>query len=220
MSELASPKKFESIKVQSAPVSDREYAADLEKQKDEFNPDKQEAEDQEDCFSMCNQAKKVITNCNYMTMVTSISVMFWITTGAMYWFSDYLILFLKMPAEQVFISYGIAVITGPVVGVLLGGNIINSVGGYNTLKALYITLSMATFCVCVAVPIGFLDNYWVVVILFWFVLLAGGFVLPTMTGMMLNTVIQEHRTTAAAFSNIAYNCFGMIPAPFVYGLIA
>lgn len=121
-------------------------------------------------------------------MVFSISVMFWITTGAMYWFSDYLILFLKMPEEQVFISYGVAVITGPIVGVLIGGSVINSVGGYNSTKAVFITLGMALFCVAVAVPIGFLSNYWLVIVLFWFVLLAGGFVLPTMTGMMLNCV--------------------------------
>ena len=103
---------------------------------------------------------------------------------------------------------------------LLGGNIINAMGGYNTIKALYTTVFICIFCVAVSVPIGFMDNYWAALVCLWLTLFAGGFMLPTMTGMMLNTVTAENRTTAAAVSNICYNLFGMLPAPFVYGLIA
>lgn len=48
---------------------------------------------------LCAQASKVICNGPYMALVLAISIMFWITTGAMYWFSDYLITHLKMPEE-------------------------------------------------------------------------------------------------------------------------
>ena len=49
--------------------------------------------------NVCSEAGKVICNGPYMALVLAISIMFWITTGAMYWFSDYLITHLKMPEE-------------------------------------------------------------------------------------------------------------------------
>jgi len=40
-----------------------------------------------------------------------------------------------VPEEIVFISFGIISITGPVLGVVVGGNITTKLGGYNSEKA-------------------------------------------------------------------------------------
>ena len=48
---------------------------------------------------LCAEASKVICNGTTMALILAISIMFWITTGAMYWFSDYLITHLNMPEE-------------------------------------------------------------------------------------------------------------------------
>lgn len=125
-----------------------------------------------------------------------------------------------MPEEQVFVTYGIIVITGPIVGVIAGGNIINALGGYGETKSLYTLIVVAIFCCCVSFPIAFLDLAPLICALLWFLLFAGGFILPALTGIMLNTVEPEYRTQAAAFSNTAYNCFGMLPSPFIFGVIS
>ena len=41
-----------------------------------------------------------------------------------------------------------------------------------------------------------------------------------MTGIMLNTVDQELKTTANSLANLCYNLMGYLPSPFVYGYIS
>lgn len=44
--------------------------------------------------------------------------------------------------------------------------------------------------------------------------------MPCATGIMLNTVKDELRTSANSIANIWYNLLGFLPAPYVYGLIS
>jgi len=93
-----------------------------------------------------------------------------------------------VPEEIVFISFGIISITGPVLGVVVGGNITTKLGGYNSEKAAKICALTSIFCLGCAMPIPFLSNFKIVAVLLWFLLFFGGAILPAMTGMMLNTV--------------------------------
>jgi len=54
----------------------------------------------------------------------------------------------------------------------------------------------------------------------WLVLFFGGFLLPPVTGIMLNSVEDYKRTSANSLANLAYNLFGYLPAPTVYGLVS
>jgi len=54
----------------------------------------------------------------------------------------------------------------------------------------------------------------------WLVLFFGGFLLPPVTGIMLNSVEDYKRTSANSLANLAYNLFGYLPAPTFYGLIS
>ena len=167
----------------NAPEKSNDFIAPL-------NPDSENTV-QKGKVNICDQAMKVMRNVQFTMVTLAISVMFWITTGLMYWFSDYMQIALKMPVKQVNVAYSIIVISGPIVGVLLGGHVINKIGGYNNVLALYTTILMGLFCMAVSVPIGFVDDGVTVEVLLWFTLFAGGFVLPTMTGMMINTVPVE-----------------------------
>lgn len=50
--------------------------------------------------------------------------------------SDYWITELKVDPQTVFICFGLISTTGPVVGVVVGGNITTYLGGYNAKKSL------------------------------------------------------------------------------------
>ena len=43
--------------------------------------------------------------------------------------------------------------------------------------------------------------------------------MPSLPGVMLNTVDKEFKTTANSIANLSYNLLGYLPAPTVYGLI-
>lgn len=111
-------------------------------------------------------------------------------------------------------------ITGPLIGVIVGGNVISALGGYKSKKSLYVTCALAIVCLSCAIPIAFIDDYITVVVLLWFLLFAGGFILPSMTGIMLNTVDESLRTQANSIANISYNILGFLPSPFVYGFMS
>lgn len=41
-----------------------------------------------------------------------------------------------------------------------------------------------------------------------------------MTGIMLNSVEVQRRTTANSLATLAYNLFGYLPSPFIYGFFS
>ena len=90
-----------------------------------------------------------------------------------------------------FVTFAFISITGPVLGVVVGGNVTTALGGYKSKKSLIITMIISVFCLCSAAPIPFVNNFVLVVVLLWFLLFFGGSILPCMTGIMLNTVYDS-----------------------------
>jgi len=121
-------------------------------------------------------------------MCGALSILYFIITGLQYWMSDYFIVVLGQDETVVFITFSIMSITGPVVGVVVGGNITSCYGGYRAKKSILATLIMACFCIVSAVPIPFLNDFKTAVMCAWLLLFFGGAILPSMTGMMLSTV--------------------------------
>ena len=133
--------------------------------------------------------------------------------------SDYLLTVLKIDQEKTFITFGIVSITGPVLGVVIGGNVTAYLGGYNSKKSLRVANVIACLCFVVAAPIAFINSFPLFIGLLWLLLFFGGSILPCMTGIMLNTVDRSSKTTANSIANLIYNLIGYLPAPMIYGLI-
>jgi len=57
-------------------------------------------------------------------------------------------------------------------------------------------------------------------LLFWGILFFGGFILPPVTGIMLNSVPDSQKASANSVANLTYNMLGYFPAPVVYGFVA
>ena len=167
--------------------------------------------------------KLVLSNGQFVRMCLSLTVLYFVITGIQFWMSDYFITELRTPKARVFLLFGIISITGPVLGVIIGGKVVAKLGGYNAKRSLYVIIIVSMLASCCSIPIGFLhgaEHYKLVSALLWLLLFGGGFVLPCATGIMLNTVKEEHRTTANSIANIWCNLLGFLPAPYVYGLIA
>mmetsp|Transcript_16621 Transcript_16621/g.28326 ORF Transcript_16621/g.28326 Transcript_16621/m.28326 type:complete len:236 (+) Transcript_16621:1764-2471(+) len=164
--------------------------------------------------------KLLLQNFDFLQLCISLTGLYWVITGIQYWMSDYMITQIKIDPHTVFIGFGIVSITGPVLGVVVGGNVTTHLGGYTAQKSLYSCCAVSIFCVCCSLPIPFISEFYGIVVLLWFLLFFGGGMLPCMTGAMLSTVDQELKTTANSLANLSYNLLGFLPAPFVYGLIS
>merc|ERR1712086_921242 len=169
----------------------------------EDSGDSSECEEKES--SICQSLKDLFTNPPYILLCLSLTFLYFVITGIQYWVSDYLIETLKVTRNQVFVTFAIVSITGPVFGVIVGGNVTTYLGGYNSKHALYLSMLVSTLCVLSAAPIPFISNFPVFVALLWFLLFFGGAILPCMTGIMLNTVNKQLKTTANSIANLSYN---------------
>lgn len=168
---------------------------------------------------MYYRIRSVLTNKTYLLMCGALTFLYYLLAGVQYWISDYLITVLKQDEEIVFPTFAVISITGPVLGVVVGGNITTALGGYNSPKSLRLMCLISFFAIGSSIPVPFLDNFTLVVILVWCLLFAGGFILPTITGIMLNQVEKDQKTTANSIANFSYNMLGYLPSPFIYGLI-
>lgn len=82
-------------------------------------------------------------------------------------------------------------------------------------------LFIGVLAIIVSLPTPFMTNRYLTFIMMWFLLFLGAFMLPSMTGMMLNSIKDEGlRTTANSLAILSYNLFGYLPAPFIYGFVA
>lgn len=160
-----------------------------------------------------------MTNLPFIMLCLALTAIYFIVTGIQYWVSDYMITELKLPEQEVFITFAIVSITGPVLGVVVGGNVTTWLGGYGSKNALVLTMFTTIFCVGCAGPIAFVNEFSVFVTLLWFLLFLGGSMLPSMTGIMLSTIDKQFKTTANSIANLSYNLLGYLPAPSIYGLI-
>ena len=84
--------------------------------------------------------------------------MFFVVTGIQFWFTDYMITVMRMNKVTVFYLFATVSITGPVFGIILGGQVTKILGGYNSLRNLYVMMAMTFFTCLVGLPIGFLHH--------------------------------------------------------------
>lgn len=149
----------------------------------------------------------------------SLSSLFFVVTGIQFWISDYMRVILKQDQQTVFLSYSITSLTAPVIGVLMGGTILDRCGGYTGPHALNICLIFGTLASISGIPIPFFSDFKIVVCLLWCLLLFGGALMPSLTGIMISSIPKYLRSFGSSNAQLIQNLLGYFPSPFVYGLV-
>ena len=111
-------------------------------------------------------------------------------------------------------------ITGPTFGVIVGGIVITFYGGYNNIFAQKLIMYMGWISVLVIIPIPFTSKLSLFGCLLWVTLFIGGFMMPALMGIMLNSVPENLRASANALAYLAFNFLGYMPSPILYGIIS
>ena len=129
---------------------------------------------------------------------------------------------MKQPKETVFTCFTVVSLTGPVAGVIIGGIVSSKTGGYNNPKTSYLAAFIAVVAVSCAIPCAFvpIDYFYAQIALLWMLLFAGGFMMPILMGVMMNTVDETLKTSCIAIGQFSFNMLGFLPAPYIYGFIA
>ncbi len=79
-----------------------------------------------------DKLKSLSHNKTFLLLALSLSGMYFIITGVQFWCTDYIVIVMHMKVSSAYIYFTITCITAPVLGVFIGGVIIQAYGGYNT----------------------------------------------------------------------------------------
>jgi sugar phosphate permease len=63
----------------------------------------------------------LLTNFNFMVLLIALTGIYYLTTGIQFWITDYLIIVLGISKSQAFTTFAVCSLTGPILGVVLGG---------------------------------------------------------------------------------------------------
>ena len=104
----------------------------------------------------------------YCCVVCALASLFFVVTGIQFWVTPYVIKVIGKPQEDITVAFGLTSITAPIIGVFMGGTIIDKLGGYKGNKALARTLFVCTVNAVLAassaaltafVPLAAKDSY-------------------------------------------------------------
>ena len=212
--------------------SSEELIGDAPRSDDEIAPDKEEANSAalsnskyDNSLTMWQQLRMLVGSALYMWLVFALSGLYFVVTGIQFWVTDYMVEVIKTPLVQVQTGFAVTSITGPLIGVIFGGWLIDKLGGYKDdsgasgVVALRACLFLGLGAVICSLVAAAWTEFWPTLISIWLVLFFGGAILPALTGLIINAVGEECRNMASSFSMFMFNIFGYGMAPVLSGAI-
>ena len=183
------------------------------------------------------QLKQLFSSNLWVALTLSLCSVYFVVTGVQFWITDYATLAkeeggLGADAQTVVLVFSAASVTGPVIGVLFGGVLIDKQGGYKDDPhssdlpgtAAHRTLRMcgafAILAMAASLPAAFSNDFNTVMVALWLVLLFGGAIVSPATGVCINAVPAPLRSFGSAIAMFLYNLLGYAAAPLIGGAVA
>jgi MFS family permease len=149
----------------------------------------------------------------------TICCLLFVVTGIQFWISDYMQTVLDVDPKNVFMIFAVVSITGPTLGVLAGGYLIQKLGGYTNKTALDACFKISLLAALSGCLLPIIDIIPIFVILMWLLLFFGASIVPGLTGIMLSSTPEKTKEIAMSITHLCYNLLGYLPSPFLYGLV-
>ncbi|GAB5357156.1 hypothetical protein AAMO2058_000349800 [Amorphochlora amoebiformis] len=166
----------------------------------------------------------LLKNTTYVSIVLSLTALYFVVTGIQYWGTDYLESELNGHPATVRLQFLFTSATAPVAGVIFGGWFVEYVGGYkgavSRKRALGWLLIFGTFSCISAIFVTVVDSTWGAVVFMWILLFFGATVLPGGSGVFISVIPVSLRTIGSSFAAIIFNLFGYFLSPFLSGFIS
>lgn len=152
--------------------------------------------------------------------VLTLSSLFFVLTSIQYWGSNYMEKHLHVTEKtEQLISFAIVCLTSPTLGVLVGGGIINAMGGYETKHSILFCFIFSLFSSGFTIPVPFADSLLWFTVYLWLVLFFGGALMAPLTGIIITSLPKDLAGSGNSFTIFFCNLLGYLPAPMIYGFI-
>ena len=146
------------------------------------------------------------------------SILYFIVTCVQYWSSDYMLIALEVEDEtKRLYSFSVVCLTSPTLGLILGGFIVDKLGGYSKKSALIFTLIASLLSILPAIPLPLVNSLYLYAGFLWILLFFGASLIPTIQGVSISCLPKDIQGSGNSFFIFFYNLLGYLPAPFAYG---
>ena len=150
----------------------------------------------------------------------AITTFLFISTAIIFWGTDYLINVLHGETDTVLEIFVFVSITGPVIGIIAGGAIVQKyAGGYEAKSSIIFAMLFLLLAFAAALPFRYMDSVYGFSACLWGIMFFGGAAIPILQGIMISSLKNDLRAAGNSVSNILQNLLGFLPAPVVYGFI-
>ena len=147
------------------------------------------------------------------------SVVFFEMGVVQYWIDSYMLNVMNIESGYRFIIFCLVCVTGPPIGVVLGGVLGSYMGVYHIKKAIVLCLYFSFFSCIFAMIVGFCRSTIVFTVLMWLYICLISAMTPLETGIILNALPEELRGDGFSVMNFILNMLGNLPASSIYGII-
>lgn len=163
---------------------------------------------------------KILTVPVFMYTCFASSVSYFAMGVMKFWTPDYMKNVLKeTDPTKITFAYSIISLTGPTLGVLIGGIFGTLIGGYKVRKSILLCILFDLLACVVGIPSSFVSGFIPFCVLIWLFFFFSTTLLPLEIGIALSAVEETIRGDASTVNNFFLNIFGNLPPPFIYGLI-
>jgi hypothetical protein len=140
--------------------------------------------------------RDLMSNSDYIMLLLAITGFYYIVAGIQYWTVNYMTQVLHASYATATLYFAFTAFFAPISGVMFGGAVISLYGGYNTKRSREIILIIGWICTAFCIPIPIVDHFTSFGVLIFGLLFFGASLLPSLTGLMLNSVPDHQRASA------------------------
>ncbi|KNH07486.1 transporter protein [Perkinsela sp. CCAP 1560/4] len=165
----------------------------------------------------------LLSNPLYTATVVALCSVYFVVTTLQLWVTPYL---RQPPIEadmNVIVSaFGFTSATAPVSGVIIGGMLLDRIGGYRKHpdRTAYMGMFAGLIAVSCALSSLFTRGLWPFMTFIWFLLFFGGSIVPCATGLVMASVPKNLRSAGSSLAAISYSLFGYFLGPLLCGFLA
>ncbi len=138
----------------------------------------------------CADVYEIVSQFYFTSVVFVITTMYFVLMSIQYWATDWMVVGRKYNEHKVMGWFIFSSATAPIFGAILGGILIDRIGGYRgSVKQRSLTTGVLFLIYCVGVVCGLAATAWpggglpFAVMCLWLVLFCGGMAVPALTGM-------------------------------------
>jgi MFS family permease len=154
-----------------------------------------------------------------MISTGAVIVLLFIVTAIQFWITDYLTVVIQADKDIIIMAFVITCVTAPTLGIITGGCIVERFGGYEQKAASLICVIFGCIAGCCSILIPMFNDIYSFAVVLWLFFFFGGAIVPNIIGIYISSLPTELRGAGNSVSNILINCFGYLPAPYIYGAV-